>query len=266
MAGAAAGVPAVVRVVEEIKNAVGTCGFASPPEVDLRLGITADGRYVFVIREAVQCALLNLKAQANKALEGKASQDLAQKLGIGSLATERWPGATHAQATCEVRHIGQVLTWALSRHGGTRWLPDDARVALVTTVQKTVCDLALSALTRSTGSIGVDIAGVDAEVRRLRADLESEKEDLQEGLQRTHTELAAVQAEANRVSLALTGVKQDLEREGRTCKSRSCAGSLKPQLVASQEYNNVAEERAAMQCHNKISRKKQAVAKRTAEK
>ena len=136
------------------------------------------------------------------------------------------------------------------------------RVALVTTVQKTVCDLALSALTRSTGSIGVDIAGVDAEVRRLRADLERAKEDLQ----RTRTELAAVQAEANRVSLALTGVKQDLEREGRTCKSRSCAGRLKPQLVASQDYNNVAEERAAMQCHNKISRKKQAVAKRTAEK
>jgi len=48
-------------------------------------------------------------------------------------------------------------------------------------------------------------------------------------------------------------------------KSRSCAGSLKPQLVASQECN-VAEERAAMPCHNKISRKKQDVAKRTAEK
>ena len=68
-------------------------------------------------------------------------------------------------------------------------------------------------------------------------------------LRRTHTELAAVQAEANRFSLALMSIKQDLEREGRTCKSRSCAGSLKPQLVASQEYNNVAEERAAMQCH-----------------
>ena len=80
----------------------------------------------------------------------------------------------------------------------------------------------------------------------LRADLESAKEDLQ----RTHTELAAVQAEAYRFSLARTGVKQDLERH--TCKSRSCAGSLKPQLVASQEYNNVAEDRAAMQCHNKI--------------
>ena len=50
-------------------------------------------------------------------------------------------------------------------------------------------------------------------------------------LQRTHTELAipcgplsflmaraAVQAEANRFSLALMSVKQDLEREGRTCK------------------------------------------------
>ena len=43
------------------------------------------------------------------------------------------------------------------------------------------------------------------------------------------------------------------------------AGSLKAQLVASQECN-VAKERATMQCHNKISRKKQAVAKRTAEK
>ena len=66
-----------------------------------------------------------------------------------------------------------------------------------------------------TGSVGADIAGVDAEVRRLRADLESAKEDLQ----RTHTELAAVQAEANRFSLALTGVKQDLERECRTCRT-----------------------------------------------
>ena len=50
---------------------------------------------------------------------------------------------------------------------------------------------------------------------RLRPDLESAKEDLQ----RTHTELADVQAEANGFSLALTGVKQDLEREGSTCKT-----------------------------------------------
>jgi hypothetical protein len=49
-----------------------------------------------------------------------------------------------------------------------------------------------------TGSIGIDISGVDAEVRRLRTDLQSTKEDLQ----RTRTELANVQAEANRFSLA----------------------------------------------------------------
>ncbi len=77
-----------------------------------------------------------------------------------------------------------------------------ARVALVTTVQKTVCDLALSALTRSTGSIGVDIAGVDAEVRRLREDLESPKEDLQEVLQRTRTELARRRAGGGESCLA----------------------------------------------------------------
>ena len=74
---------------------------------------------------------------------------------------------------------------------------------------------ALRVLTRTRGSIGADIAGVDAEVSHLRADLENAKEDLQ----RTNTELAAVQAEANRFSLTLTGVKHDLDRQGRTCKS-----------------------------------------------
>ncbi len=117
--------------------------------------------------------------------------------------------------------------------------PGDARVALVTTVQKTVCDLALSALTRTTGSIGVDIAGVDKEVRRLRADLESAKEDLLV----TRTELATVQAEANRVSLALTGVKQDLEREGRTCKTLEAdVKGLRAQLRAAHEVQRVPEE------------------------
>jgi hypothetical protein len=61
------------------------------------------------------------------------------------------------------------------------------------------------------------------------------------------------------------GAKLHIYLEEGTYHTRSCAGSHKPQLVASQECN-VAEERAAMQCHNKISRKKQAVAKRTAEK
>ncbi len=66
-----------------------------------------------------------------------------------------------------------------------------------------------------TASIGVDIAMVVEEVCRLRTDLQSTKEDLH----RTHTELADVQSEANSFSLAFTGVKQDLERKGRTCKT-----------------------------------------------
>jgi hypothetical protein len=77
MAGSAAGEPVVVRVVEEIKNAVGTCDWASPPVVDLRLGITADGSYVVVIREVVQCAFLNSERRAELVLSGPASKDLA---------------------------------------------------------------------------------------------------------------------------------------------------------------------------------------------
>jgi hypothetical protein len=51
-------VPAIVSVVEVIKNA----------EVDLRLGITSDGRIVVVIREVVQCALLKSERGAQRFL------------------------------------------------------------------------------------------------------------------------------------------------------------------------------------------------------
>jgi chromosome segregation ATPase len=50
----------------------------------------------------------------------------------------------------------------------------------------------------------------------LKAELQVAQEELAH--MHTHTELAAVQAEANRFSLALMSIKQDLEREGRTCK------------------------------------------------
>jgi hypothetical protein len=183
----------------------------------------------------------------------------------------------HKQCTCEVKHVAAVLEWAVEGYCGINVLGPEQRAELAEAVQKTACDLMRKELTCMTGSIGADIDGVDAEVRRLHADLESAKEELQ----RTHTELAAVQAEANRFSLALTGVKQDLEREGSTCKtlgqkSRSCAGSLKPQLVASQECN-VAEGCNAMSQQNLEEEpgcgqtdcrkmKKQAMAKRTADK
>ena len=245
--------PAVVRVVEEIKNAVGSCDWASPPVVDLRLGITADDSLVVVIRELVQCALLNSERGSERALAGTASQDLAQTLGMGALDTARWPGAKVAQATCEVQHIPRVLDWAVARHGGGKRLPVEQRAELVAAVQKTACNLALSALTRSTGSIGVDIAMVVEEVRHLRADLESanaraedattQLQSAKEDLLRTHTELAAVQAEADRVSHALTGVKLDLEREGRTCKTLEAdVKDLRVQLRAAQEAQRVPEE------------------------
>ena len=83
------------------------------------------------------------------------------------------------------------------------------------------------------------IAGVDAEVNRLRAGLESAKEDLL----RTHTELAVVKAEADVVSHALTAVKLDLEREGRTCKTLEAdVKDLRVQLLAAQEAQRVTEE------------------------
>jgi hypothetical protein len=72
----------------------------------------------------------------------------------------------------------------------------------VVVVHKAACDCANAVQLRATGSIGVIFTEVDVEVRRLRADLQSTKEDLQ----LTHTELASVEAEANRFSLALTGV------------------------------------------------------------
>jgi hypothetical protein len=87
MAGGAAGVPAVVRVVEEIKNAVGSCVWASPPVVHLCLGITVDCSYGVVIREVVQCAFLNSERGAELVLSGPASKDLAQTLGMVSLDT-----------------------------------------------------------------------------------------------------------------------------------------------------------------------------------
>ena len=210
MAGAATGVPARVKVVEEIKNAVGTCDWASPPPVvDLRLG-TADGSYVVVIKKLVQCALLNSERGASRALSGTASQDLAQTIGMGALDTALWPGAKEAQPTCEVQHIPRVLDWAVARHGGGKWLPVEQRAELVAAVQKTACNLALSALTRSTGSIGVDIAMVVEEVRHLRADLESANarvEDATTQLQQAHAELSSVREEASRGSTALAAAR-----------------------------------------------------------
>jgi chromosome segregation ATPase len=116
-------------------------------------------------------------------------------------------------------------------------------------------------------------------VRRLRTDLQSTKKDLQ----RTHTELAAIQSEVNCFSIALTGVKQDLEREGRTCKTleaevkelrgepqTSTRGLTGLQCGRGEDCNAMSqqnlEEEASCGQTDCRKMKKQAMAKRTADK
>jgi hypothetical protein len=71
MAGAAAGMPKVVQVLDVINSDV--------DELDLRFGITEDGDIVVVVRDFVQCARGVSKKSANQALAGKASENLARK-------------------------------------------------------------------------------------------------------------------------------------------------------------------------------------------
>ena len=86
-----------------------------------------------MLREIVQCVRGVQKTRANQALAGNASENLERALGIAGCIfdTTRWPGAVNAQATCEVRHIAQVLDWALGNYHGANGLTVDKRVALV---------------------------------------------------------------------------------------------------------------------------------------
>jgi len=113
-------VPAVVSVVEVIKNA----------EVDLRLGITADGRIVVVIRELVQCALLMSERGAQRFLSDPANQDLAQTIGMVALETARWHGAKSDQVTCDVKHVETVFDWAVEGHGGINVILQEQKTSL----------------------------------------------------------------------------------------------------------------------------------------
>ena len=133
---------------------------------------------------------------------------------MGALDTALWPGAKEAQPTCEVQHIPRVLDWAVARHGGGKRLPVEQRAELVAAVQKTACNLALSALARSTGSIGVDIAMVVEEVRHLRADLESANaraEDATTQLQSAKEQLAEEARWRTQLQQDLVDLKAELQ-------------------------------------------------------
>ena len=233
MAGGAAGVPAVVSVVEVIKNA----------EVDLRLGITADGRIVVVIRELVQCALLMSERGAQRFLSDPANQDLAQTIGMVALETARWHGAKSDQVTCDVKHVETVLDWAVEGHGGINVMVQEQRDELVAAVHKAACDLAATRLTRArdamADSIGVEIAEVDAEVNRLCAGLESAKAQAQDvitQLQHMHTELSGVREEASRGSTALAAARSELAEEARwRTQLQQDLADLKAELQGAQQ-------------------------------
>ena len=174
MAGAAAGVPTAVRVLDVIKSDV--------DELDLRLGITVDGDFVVVVREVVQCARGVQKSKANQALAGNASENLAR-------------GSTNAQATCEVRHIAQVLGWALANYHGANGLTVDKRVALVADVRAKLVPHAQQLISgvcgRMAASMGLDIGQVDQDFAVLCAENERAKVATTQ-LQQAHAELGGV--------------------------------------------------------------------------
>jgi hypothetical protein len=126
----------------------------------------------------------------------------------------------------------------------------EQRDELVAAVHKVACDLAATRLTRArdamADSIGVDIAGVDAEVNRLRAGLESAKAQAQDvitQLQHMHTELSGVREEASRGSTALAAQQQLLiDLKGRTCKTLEADVKDLSAQRAAQEAQRVPEE------------------------
>jgi hypothetical protein len=169
-----------------------------------------------LLNQLVQCARI-VKASAARNALATDGASLAQKLGHGdALQTATW--GNNKQRTCNVRHVPAVLQWAVEGYGGAHVLGQEQRAELAAAVHKAACDLAATRLDAMTGSFGADIAGVDAEVRRLRADLESAKaraEDAITQLQHMHTELSGVREEASRGSTALAAAHSELAEEVR---------------------------------------------------
>ena len=202
MSGAAGGAShgSVVSVVGNVPSCVP--GGRDGLREDLQIGVDESGRCVVLLKQLVQCARI---VKASAALNALATDgaSLARKLGHGdALQTATW-GNHNKQRTCDVKHVPAVLQWAVEGHGGINVMVQEQRDELVAAVHKAACDLAATRLTRArdamADSIGVDIAGVDAEVNRLRAGLESAKAQAQDvitQLQHMHTELSGVREEA----------------------------------------------------------------------
>ena len=176
MAGAAAGMQKVVKVLDVINSDV--------DELDLRLGITEDGDIVVLVPEVVQRARGVSKKNVNQALAGNTSENLARALDItgGIFDTARWPGSTNAQATCEVRHIAKVLDWALGNYHVANGLTVDNRITLVADVRAKLVPHAQQRISgvreRMAVSMGLDTGQVDQDLAVLKAELQVEQEEL----------------------------------------------------------------------------------------
>ena len=180
---------------------------------------------------------------AQRFLSDPANQDLAQTIGMVALETARWHGAKSDQVTCDVKHVETVFDWAVEGHGGINVILQEQRDELVAAVHKAACDLAATRLTRArdamADSIGVEIAGVDAEVNRLCAGLESAKARAQDAttqLQHMHTELSGVREEACRGSTALAAARSELTEEARwRTQLQEDLADLKAELQGAQQ-------------------------------
>ena len=180
---------------------------------------------------------------AQRFLSDPANQDLAQTIGMVALETARWHGAKSDQVTCDVKHVETVFDWAVEGHGGINVMVQEQRAKLVAAVHKAACDLAATKLTLSrdamADSIGVDIAGVDAEVNRLLTDLHSAKaqaEDVITQLQHMHTELSSVREEASLGSTALAAARSELAEEARwRTQLQQDLADLKAELQGAQQ-------------------------------
>ena len=213
------------------------------PADDLLLGMDENGRVVVRIKQLVKCARKVGESAASKAMkEQGAAAELAHLLQHGgSLNTASW--GHHKHPVCDVQHVSKVLGWAADRSNDIVVLSLQQRQELVQDVQKASCNLAATKLTLSrdamADSIGVDIAGVDADLRRLRTDLESAKARAQEAtmqLQQAHAELSSIREEASRGSTALAAARIQLAKEARwRTQLQQDLADLKAELQGAQQ-------------------------------
>eukprot|EP00802_Teleaulax_amphioxeia_P012052 Tamp_12090.p1 GENE.Tamp_12090~~Tamp_12090.p1 ORF type:complete len:397 (+),score=52.71 Tamp_12090:111-1301(+) len=170
MSGASAGSKNVVRVA-------GVVVLEDTKTVSVRVATTQDNRAVVVIRDLVQCALLNSERRARNALADGGSTLLATHLGHpgGILATERWPSSAQRsdlQATCEVRQAAAVMAWAVDRIGGLDVLSTERQAQLCDDIAECVKDFARGHIRDLRSAMALSIGGtaedVDEELGALR--------------------------------------------------------------------------------------------------